>query len=203
MQEVALKRKKGYENRIDFFGLGDDVTKYRNAGKSYMLIARELNKKHKKELQSILITPKMVGDWCRTNLVQEQSPTQETEVINTYNEQKGLLELVETQLEMIQLFIDDLQCKDIQGSVSSDLLYDRMKNLMLDQEKYIGRKQSILKDMQNIAEKIYTFQAMNAIILEIMRMVEQEDPVLAEKIKNNMKENKILLANYAKIQQNS
>lgn len=203
MQEVALKRKKGYENRIDFFGLGDDVTEYRNAGKSYMLIARELNKKHKKELQSILITPKMVGDWCRTNLVQEQSPTQETEIINTYNEQKGLLELVETQLEMIQLFIDDLQCQDIQGSVSSDLLYDRMKNLMLDQEKYIGRKQSILKDMQNIAEKIYTFQAMNAIILEIMRMVEQEDPVLAEKIKNNMKENKILLANYAKIQQNS
>lgn len=203
MQEVALKRKKGYENRIDFFGLGDDVTEARNAGKSYMLIARELNKKHKKELQSILITPKMVGDWCRTNLVQEQSPTQETEVINTYNEQKGLLELVETQLEMIQLFIDDLQCQDIQGSVPSDLLYDRMKNLMLDQEKYIGRKQSILKDMQNIAEKIYTFQAMNAIILEIMRMVEQEDPVLAEKIKNNMKENKILLANYAKIQQNS
>ena len=203
MQEVALKRKKGYENRIDFFGLGDDVTEYRNAGKSYMLIARELNKKHKNELQSILITPKMVGDWCRTNLIQEQSPTQETEVINTYNEQKGLLELVETQLEMIQLFIDDLQCQDIQGSVPSDLLYDRMKNLMLDQEKYIGRKQSILKDMQNIAEKIYTFQAMNAIILEIMRMVEQEDPVLAEKIKNNMKENKILLANYAKIQQNS
>ena len=203
MQEVALKRKKGYENRIDFFGLGDDVTEYRNAGKSYMLIARELNKKHKKELQSILITPKMVGDWCRTNLIQEQSPTQETEVINTYNEQKGLLELVETQLEMIQLFIGDLQCQDIQGSVPSDLLYDRMKNLMLDQEKYIGRKQSILKDMQNIAEKIYTFQAMNAIILEIMRMVEQEDPVLAEKIKNNMKENKILLANYAKIQQNS
>lgn len=203
MQEVALKRKKGYENRIDFFGLGDDVTELRNSGKSYMLIARELNKKHKKELQSILITPKMVGDWCRTNLIQEQSPTQETEVINTYNEQKGLLELVETQLEMIQLFIDDLQCQDIQGSVPSDLLYDRMKNLMLDQEKYIGRKQSILKDMQNIAEKIYTFQAMNAIILEIMRMVEQEDPVLAEKIKNNMKENKILLANYAKIQQNS
>ena len=203
MQEVALKRKKGYENRIDFFGLGDDVTEARNAGKSYMLIARELNKKHKKELQSILITPKMVGDWCRTNLIQEQSPTQETEIVNTYNEQKGLLELVETQLEMIQLFIDDLQCQDIQGSVSSDLLYDRMKNLMLDQEKYIGRKQSILKDMQNIAEKIYTFQAMNAIILEIMRMVEQEDPVLAEKIKNNMKENKILLANYAKIQQNS
>lgn len=203
MQEVALKRKKGYENRIDFFGLGDDVTEYRNTGKSYMLIARELNKKHKKELQSILITPKMVGDWCRTNLVQEQSPTKETEIVNTYNEQKGLLELVETQLEMIQLFIDDLQCQDIQGSVSSDLLYDRMKNLMLDQEKYIGRKQSILKDMQNIAEKIYTFQAMNAIILEIMRMVEQEDPVLAEKIKNNMKENKILLANYAKIQQNS
>lgn len=202
MQEVALKRKKGYENRIDFFGLGDDVTEARNAGKSYMLIARELNKKHKKELQSILITPKMVGDWCRTNLIQEQSPTQETEVINTYNEQKGLLELVETQLEMIQLFIDDLQCQDIQGSVPSDLLYDRMKNLMLDQEKYIGRKQSILKDMQNIAEKIYTFQAMNAIIMEIMRMVEQEDPVLAEKIKNNMKENKILLANYAKIQQN-
>lgn len=203
MQEVALKRKKGYENRIDFFGLGDDVTEARNAGKSYMLIARELNKKHKKELQSILITPKMVGDWCRTNLIQEQSPTQETEVINTYNEQKGLLELVETQLEMIQLFIDDLQCQDIQGSVPSDLLYDRMKNLMLDQEKYIGRKQSILKDMQNIAEKIYTFQAMNAIIIEIMRMVEEEDPVLAEKIKNNMKENKILLANYAKIQQNS
>lgn len=203
MQEVALKRKKGYENRIDFFGLGDDVTEARNAGKSYMLIARELNKKHKKELQSILITPKMVGDWCRTNLIQEQSPTQETEVINTYNEQKGLLELVETQLEMIQLFIDDLQCQDIQGSVPSDLLYDRMKNLMLDQEKYIGRKQSILKDMQNIAEKIYTFQAMNAIIMEIMRMVEEEDPVLAEKIKNNMKENKILLANYAKIQQNS
>lgn len=203
MQEVALKRKKGYENRIDFFGLGDDVTEARNAGKSYMLIARELNKKHKKELQSILITPKMVGDWCRTNLIQEQSPTQETEVINTYNEQKGLLELVETQLEMIQLFIDDLQCQDIQGSVPSDLLYDRMKNLMLDQEKYIGRKQSILKDMQNIAEKIYTFQAMNAIIMEIMRMVEQEDPALAEKIKNNMKENKILLANYAKIQQNS
>lgn len=202
MQEVALKRKKGYENRIDFFGLGDDVTEYRNAGKSYMLIARELNKKHKKELQSILITPKMVGDWCRTNLVQEQSPTQETEIINTYNEQKGLLELVETQLEMIQLFIDDLQCQDIQGSVPSDLLYDRMKNLMLDQEKYIGRKQSILKDMQNIAEKIYTFQAMNAIIIEIMRMVEEEDPVLATKIKNNMKENKILLANYAKIQQN-
>ena len=202
MQEVALKRKKGYENRIDFFGLGDDVTEYRNAGKSYMLIARELNKKHKKELQSILITPKMVGDWCRTNLVQEQSPTQETEIINTYNEQKGLLELVETQLEMIQLFIDDLQCQDIQGSVSSDILYDRMKNLMIDQEKYIGRKQSILKDMQNIAEKIYTFQAMNAIILEIMHMVEQEDPVLASKIKNNMKENKILLANYAKIQQN-
>lgn len=202
MQEVALKRKKGYENRIDFFGLGDDVTEYRNAGKSYMLIARELNKKHKKELQSILITPKMVGDWCRTNLIQEQSPTQETEIINTYNEQKGLLELVETQLEMIQLFIDDLQCQDIQGSVSSDLLYDRMKNLMIDQEKYIGRKQSILKDMQNIAEKIYTFQAMNAIIIEIMRMVEEEDPVLATKIKNNMKENKILLANYAKIQQN-
>lgn len=203
MEEVALKRKKGYENRIDFFGLGDDVTELRNAGKSYMLIARELNKKHKKELQSILITPKMVGDWCRTNLIQEQSPTQETEVINTYNEQKGLLELVETQLEMIQLFIDDLQCQDIQGSVPSDLLYERMKNLMLDQEKYIGRKQSILKDMQNIAEKIYTFQAMNAIIMEIMRMVEQEDPILAEKIKNNMKENKILLANYAKIQQNS
>ena len=202
MQEVALKRKKGYENRIDFFGLGDDVTEYRNAGKSYMLIARELNRKQKKELQSILITPKMVGDWCRTNLIQEQSPTQETEIINTYNEQKGLLELVETQLEMIQLFIDDLQCQDIQGSVPSDLLYDRMKNLMLDQEKYIGRKQSILKDMQNIAEKIYTFQAMNAIIIEIMRMVEEEDPVLATKIKNNMKENKILLANYAKIQQN-
>lgn len=200
--EVALKRKKGYENRIDFFGLGDDVTEARNAGKSYMAIARQLNKEHKGELQSILITPKMVGDWCRANLVQEMSPSEETEVINTYNQQKGLLEAVETQLEMIQLFIDDLQCQQSTGSVDADVLYKRMKDLMLDQEKYIARKQSILKDMQQVAEKIYTFQAMNSIIIEILAMVEKEDPVMASKIKNSMKDNKILLTNYAKIQQN-
>lgn len=202
MNEIALKRKKGYENRIDFFGLGDEVTSARNAGKSYMAIARQLNKEHKGELQSILITPKMVGDWCHSNLVQEMSPSEETEVINTYNQQKQLLEMVETQLEMLQLFIDDLQCKQATGSVDADVLYKRMKDLMLDQEKYIARKQSILKDMQSIAEKIYTFQAMNSIIIEIMNMVEREDPSLSNKIKQEMKENKILLANYAKIQQN-
>lgn len=202
MNEVALKRKKGYENRIDFFGLGDYVTDWRNAGKSYTAIARQLNKEHKGELQNILITPKMVGDWCRTNLVQEMQPSEETEVVNTYNQQKNLLDMVETQIEMIQLFIDDLQCQQATGSSDADVIYKRMKDLMLDQEKYIARKQSILKDMQAVAEKIYTFQAMNSIIIEIMEIIKKEDPVLANKVKEQMRDNKILLANYAKIQQN-
>ena len=144
----------------------------------------------------------MVGDWCRTNLVQEMQPSEETEVVNTYNQQKNLLDMVETQIEMIQLFIDDLQCQQATGSSDADVIYKRMKDLMLDQEKYIARKQSILKDMQTVAEKIYTFQAMNSIIVEIMDIINKEDPVLANKVREQMKDNKILLANYAKIQQN-
>ena len=50
--------------------------------------------------------------------------------------------------------------------------------------------------------KIYTFQAMNSIIIEIMDIITKEDPVLADKVREKMKDNKILLANYAKIQQN-
>ena len=125
-----------------------------------------------------------------------------TEVVNTYNQQKNLLDMVETQIEMIQLFIDDLQCQQATGSSDADVVYKRMKDLMLDQEKYIARKQSILKDMQSVAEKIYTFQAMNSIIIEIMDIITKEDPVLADKVREKMKDNKILLANYAKIQQN-
>ena len=144
----------------------------------------------------------MVGDWCRSNLVEEKVSNKEYEVVNTYNEQKNLLEMVETQIEMIQVFIDDLQCQQAEGTMSPDILYKRMKDLMGDQEKYFGRKQAILKDMQATMEKIFTFQAMNSIIVEIMRIITEKDPKLAEQITKEMKTNQILLSNYAKIQQN-
>ena len=103
---------------------------------------------------------------------------------------------------MIQVFIDDLQCQQAEGTMSPDILYKRMKDLMGDQEKYFGRKQAILKDMQATMEKIFTFQAMNSIIVEIMRIITEKDPKLAEQITKEMKTNQILLSNYAKIQQN-
>lgn len=202
MEELQLKRKKSFENRIDFFGLQDSVVEQRNAGKSYVAIARALNKNNQQHLQGIVITPKMVGDWCRSNLVEEKVSNKEYEVVNTYNEQKNLLEMVETQIEMIQVFIDDLQCQQAEGTMSPDILYKRMKDLMSDQEKYFGRKQAILKDMQATMEKIFTFQAMNSIIVEIMRIITEKDPKLADQITKEMKTNQILLSNYAKIQQN-
>ena len=64
------------------------------------------------------------------------------------------------------------------------------------------KEQAILKDMQATMEKIFTFQAMNSIIVEIMRIITEKDPKLAEQITKEMKTNQILLSNYAKIQQN-
>ena len=43
---------------------------------------------------------------------------------------------------------------------------------------------------------------MNSIIVEIMRIITEKDPKLAEQITKEIKTNQILLSNYAKIQQN-
>lgn len=201
MKELQLTNQNTFENRIDFFGLSDDVLAARNQGKSYVTIARELNKEHIKELNGVVITPKVVSDWCKKNIIQEQSTTKEYEIINTYNEQKNLLEMVETQIEMIQVFLDDLQCQQANNTMPSDTLYERMKSLMLDQEKYIARKQAILRDMQSIAEKIFTFQSMHAVITETLNIIERKDPDLRKQIEAEMKENRILVNNYENIRQ--
>lgn len=201
MKELQLTNQNTFENRIDFFGLSDDVLAARNKGKSYVTIARELNRQHTQTLNGVVITPKVVSDWCKKNILQEQPATKEHEIINTYNEQKNLLEMVETQIEMIQVFLDDLQCQQANNTMSSDTLYERMKSLMLDQEKYIARKQAILRDMQAIAEKIFTFQSMHAVITETLNIIERKDPDLRKQIEAEMKENRILVNNYENIRQ--
>lgn len=198
MSEV-IPLEKSLINTHDF---GSFVSSERSAGKSYVQIARQLNKEHQSSLNGVLVTPKMVGDWCRNHLASEKPSTKSNEIINTYNEQKNLLEMVESQIEMMHLFIDDIQCQQASGNVDADLSYKRMKDLMVDQEKYIARKQSILQDMQKLAEKIFNFQSMNAIITEILAIIERKDPELLKEVREEMKNNRILLEKYAEIRQN-
>lgn len=189
---------------IDQYALGTTVAKLRKQGYSYLAIAKEINNTNEQLKQTgEIITSSSVMQYVHLHGIDDVLDEHKTmEIVNVYNENKRLLNILERQMEMVQIFLDDIQreCYTT-GDVSE--LYTRMRELSVDLEKYIARKQSILTNMQAIQDKVYNTESLSIIIKEMLDILKKKDQKLYEEVISEVKNNQIILATYQKMKSDS
>lgn len=198
IQMASIANKNKSIQIITTLDLQPDIEQLRMQNQSFLSIANSLNEEYKSELDGVVITGTMVQQWCKENLPTDMPNDRKDEILNVYNEQAKLLDIVEEQIDMTLVFIDDIKRKTAQGQ-DIESIYNRMRALSTDLEKYIGRKQSILSVIQSIQEKILTFQAISDINQEILNAVKSRDESMYDEIVSELQQNKILLLNYQKV----
>lgn len=189
---------------IEKYSFGSKVSKMRKRGMSYIAIARELNNTEADKIKDgEMITSNHVMQYVQRNGIDDVLDEHKTmEIVNTYNEHKRLLNILERQMDMVIVFLDDIQrqCYTT-GDVSE--LYTRIRELSVDLEKYVARKQSILTQMQAIQDKIYNTESLSIIIKEMLDIIKRRDPQMYDDVIAEMRNSKIILANYQKIKDDS
>ena len=96
---------------IDQYALGTTVAKLRKQGYSYLAIAKEINNTNEQLKQTgEIITSSNVMQYVHLHGIDDVLDEHKTmEIVNVYNENKRLLNILERQMEMVQIFLDDIQ----------------------------------------------------------------------------------------------
>lgn len=193
----ALQKRTVTPNAIDKYSLGEEILKLRKSGMSYVRISQEINQKHKDILNGTYISYSQISKYCLNNNTEENRAERNKEVINIYAEHAKILALIEKQIDIIQIFLDDLHTQISKGANVS-ATYKQMKDLMSDLEKYTGRKQSILTQMQALQEKVYNLQVMSDINQRVLSLLKETNEDVYNEVISKMQVDPMLLMAYAK-----
>lgn len=205
MEQIITAKKNSFTSpakadkaisMIDKLNLGATVRELRSQGLSYLNVAKRLN--GLPELQGRPLRAMTVQRWCKNNIVQELDVEKKDEILNLYNENRRLLESVESHIEMIDVFREDLTTK-IEQTDNVQELYDDLMKLYKDTDRFYARKQLILQQMGQLQDKVYNLQTLSDIIQEILAIVERKDETVYKEIIEEMRNNRILLSAYEKV----
>lgn len=180
---------------IDVLGLGQATLNLRDKGFSYLAISKELNETHPDKTSDKPITPLMVSKYVKEHQVEDLSPTKQQEIINTYGAHNKLVELIDSQIDVMRVFLDDLETQmGVTGDSSAD--YKRMRELNVDLEKLVARKQSLLITIQSLQDKVYNINLLKDIINEILLTIKDTDEDVYKDVVKKMQSNKVLMYAY-------
>lgn len=195
-QEMSIELQN-QQSLIDLYHLGEDVLAMKRRGMSTLRIANMLNSEYKDLLNKDVITASNVQAWVRKNIDEYKNADKQREVLNTYNEQQKLLNIVDKQIDVTSVFIDEFESLLSSGE-DLENIYKRLRTATQDLEKYIARKQSILTQMQSIQDKIYSVQVLSEINQSILQTLKEENIDVYNRVIEKMKVNPILLEAYEK-----
>jgi vacuolar-type H+-ATPase subunit I/STV1 len=167
------------QSKIDFYGLGEIVKKYRFANMGYVDIANRLNMDHLAD-GCPTISTMAVQRWCKKNIRDEDNPDcreNQEQAINIYGEKRDVLNSIQDQIDTINLYMDQLNkmVKEKGDVIKLSGLIKDQSFLML---KWLAQKQMMLKDVETTQDKIYNFNNFNKALTIITDMIKAKDVAL-------------------------
>ena len=178
------------ENKIDYYGVGDLVLEMRAKGFSYMRIARELGSTYSDKMQGDTVSMITVKRWCATH-IKEEWDVDGTTVVNAYKENVRMLNMVDNNIEMLNVFLDAVSEMIAEGASNDTILklFRSTKDLQIELEHYIARNQDIVKGIFNLQKEIFNMQNMSEIIRIIMNTVKKNSPEIYNQIVDELRHN--------------
>lgn len=176
-------------SKIDYYHLGDDIAKMRRSGMSYMKISKALSEDCKDKLQGDSVSMLTVRRWCMDNLREEE--TQGESTINAYREYVKMLRVVEANIDMINIFLDAVTAMIRDGTDDKTVLslFKSTKDLHVELEHYIARKQDLVSKIFILQKEIFNITTLNDLLRLVLNTVKEEDKEIYERILVKLRQN--------------
>jgi hypothetical protein len=189
-------------SRIDYYHLGDIVRKLRlDSRMSVMEITEYINDHHFKD-EDIKISHMAVQRWINKHIKEDVDNRVKDYSPNVYRETLEMMDCLSEQIEVINIYIDAVK-KGIKKKEDIKANGKELKELIYLSEKLLARKQSILHDLGQMHEKVYSYSAVNEIISIILEKAKKENPLMHSEIIAFIKTNPALAEALRKIKPES
>ena len=185
-------------SRIDFYQIGDKVSKLRSSGATLQEITDEINQKYL-PADAVPINAMTCSRWIKKNLSASDNVDQrqsEDYSCNEHQELLDMLQFINNQLEIAEGLLSDIRKEAKEKKVTNG---KEVRDVLFILEKLTARKQSILASLTEVKAKIYSFSNLNEIIRIALDIVKTKDMLLYADVIEEIKKNPSLVEAYRKI----
>lgn len=191
-------------SKIDHYDIGKEVLDMRRKGMSYMKISKLLPDVCKKKLQGDTVSMITIRRYCKEHVAEEREDT-ENMAVNAYRENLKMLKMVDNNIEMLNVFLDSVSNMIANGANDATILklFKHTKDLQIELEHYIARKQDIVSHIFNLQKEVYNMATMNEVLTMVLNTVRQADRDIYNKVLMKLRENEKFVEATKKINQNS
>lgn len=177
--------------KIEYYCLGEEVREMRRKGYSYMRIAKELQTTYKDKLYGDTISVITVSRWCRDNCVEDYDPEKSDETINAYRENLKMMKMVDDNIELIKIYLDAVSEMVRNGADNKTILglFKNSKELQVQLEHYIARKQDIVQHIFMMQKEVYSMQTLNDVLRLVLDTVKDKDKKMYDIVVTELKKN--------------
>lgn len=191
-------------SKIDHYDIGKEVLDMRRKGMSYMKISKLLPDVCKEKLQGDTVSMITIRRYCKEHVAEEREDT-ENMAVNAYRENLKMLKMVDNNIEMLNVFLDSVSNMIANGANDATILklFKHTKDLQIELEHYIARKQDIVSHIFNLQKEVYNMATMNEVLTMVLNTVRQADRDIYNKVLMKLRENEKFVEATKKINQNS
>lgn len=191
-------------SKIDHYDIGKEVLDMRRKGMSYMKISKLLPDVCKEKLQGDTVSMITIRRYCKEHVAEEREDT-ENMAVNAYRENLKMLKMVDNNIEMLNVFLDSVSNMIANGANDATILklFKHTKDLQVELEHYIARKQDIVSHIFNLQKEVYNMTTMNEVLTMVLNTVRKADRDIYNKVLMKLRENEKFIEATKKINQNS
>lgn len=177
-------------SKIDHYKVGNLVTEMRKKGMSYMKISKELSTTYADQMDGDTISMLSVSRWCHDHMDDERE-NPDTTAVNAYHENIKMLHMVDDNIEMLKVFLDAVSNMIANGADDATILglFKHIKDLQVELERYLARKQDIVGHIFNLQKEIYNMQVMNDVLNTVLTTVRRADKLIYNQVLIELRKN--------------
>ena len=165
----------------------------RKKGMSYLGISNAINATH--DLGGEKLTFVNVQRYCKNHVNDnDEYSSAKGDNVNVYNENLDILNTINSNIEMFNMYLDSVSNAIQSDELTQDemfKLFSYSKELQLGLDKFISRKQEIVKEIFSLQKEVYNMKVVNELLLEVLDCVKKNNMKVynnvVEKLRNNQK----------------
>lgn len=191
-------------SKIDHYGVGDLVSEMRKKGMSYMKISKELSTTYADKMNGDTISMLTVSRWCHDHMDDERENS-DTTAVNAYRENIKMLHMVDDNIEMLKVFLDAVSNMIANGADDATVLglFKYTKDLQVELERYLARKQDIVGHIFSLQKEVYNMQTMNEVLRMVLNTVRKADQNVYNRVLITLRQNPKFVEATRKINDNT
>lgn len=190
-------------NKIDHYGVGPEVMEMRRKGYSYMKIAKELSTTYSDKMGGDTISMVTVKRWCGVHVDEPADPNGD-KVVNAYRENVKMLNMIESNIELLTVFLDATQSMIAEGADNKTVLslFHSTTDLQKQLERYIARKQDLVMTIFNLQKEIYNMHTMKEVLRVTLQTVRKADQNIYNQVLMELRKNEKFMEAIKKFDEN-